>query len=282
MSLIPLTRTVTRQLLTQLDKRPSKWRGQNFLVDPQVVWRSVTLANITPDDTVVEIGPGLGTLTRALLSQGCSLYAVEVDSTLYDYLKKTFQDVSRFHLFHNNAVQFPCAGVTGRFKVVANLPYNISTPWLDAVLSQNNLPESMTLMLQREAALRLTASPGTKHFAAISLMLSALYHPVTMIPVARTSFEPPPKVDSVILHLKKSGNGWPFSAPMRILMRQIFTQRRKQLLSIIRNIDPTLSPTVAELLEAHHVPQTIRPEALPLPFWQTLEEHVTGFVREKD
>ncbi|MDE6576348.1 MAG: 16S rRNA (adenine(1518)-N(6)/adenine(1519)-N(6))-dimethyltransferase RsmA [Opitutales bacterium] len=275
-ALAPLTRTATRQLLGQLDKRPSKWRGQNFLVDPKVVWRSVSLADVHLEDSVVEIGPGLGTLTRALLSRGCTVDAIEVDTMLYDYLRDTFAEIPQFHLTQGDAVRFPYAGFAGNrpFKVVANLPYSISTPWLDAALSQEILPETMTLMLQREAAQRLTAPTGTKHFAAISLMLSALYRLVAMVPVARTSFEPPPKVDSVILHLQKLEHGWRFSEPMRTLVRQIFTQRRKQLVSILRNLDKTFIPVAEDLLRCHGEPITARPEALSLPFWQAFDHRI--------
>ena len=172
---MPLSPTATRDLLAQLGHQPVHRLGQNFLVDGNIVRKSLALAEVAAGDTVVEIGPGLGTLTSALLEAGAVVWAVEMDAVLEGHLAATLgaQYPAAFHLLRGDAVEHPLAGLPGgSCKVVANLPYSIATPWLDAVLS-GNLPTRLVLMLQQEAAERYAAQPGTKSFGAISIFLQA-------------------------------------------------------------------------------------------------------------
>src|ERR1035438_746210 len=175
-----LTPTETRALLARLGHVPKRFLGQNFLVDGNIVRKSLELARISAGDTAVEVGPGLGTLTGALLEAGAEVWAIERDKALFAHLAADL--APRFpktlHLAEGDAVETPLAGLSAErapgCKVVANLPYAISSPWMDAVLS-GSLPSRMVLMLQREAADRYTASPGTRNFGAISIFLQAAY-----------------------------------------------------------------------------------------------------------
>src|SRR6185369_15899966 len=177
---MPLSPSATRDLLASLGHTPKRFLGQNFLVDGNIVRKSLELAQVAPGDTVVEIGPGLGTLTAALLEAGANVWAVEKDRVLHAYLTDTLAPrfPQTFHLIEGDAVELPLAGLTGKpardFKIVANLPYAISTPWLDAVLS-GPLPARLVLMLQLEAAQRYAAQPGSKSFGAISVFLQAAF-----------------------------------------------------------------------------------------------------------
>ena len=263
----------TLEILNTLKQSPKKHLGQNFLVDKNIVRKSLQLANVSAGDNIVEVGPGLGTLTRELLATGCNVFAVEFDKFLFEYLQSTFKNLKNFNIFYGNAVEFPTAGFdsdTKNFKVVANLPYNISTPWFDAILSHTNLPETITVMLQKEAALRLTSDHGSKHFSAISIFLNSAYDVVTIFPVARSSFSPMPKVDSAILHLKKRHSVKIFSSHTKDLIRKIFTQRRKQLLSLVKNFAPEELDQFTRLLENFQLSPTSRPEECPITFWQNL------------
>jgi len=136
-----LTPTATRELLARLGHSPKRFLGQNFLVDGNIVRKSLELAQVAAGDAVVEIGPGLGTLTGALLEAGAEVWAVELDRILHAHLESGLvaQYPGKFHLAEADAVDLPLAGLPpGRApaaKVVANLPYAISTPWMDAVLS---------------------------------------------------------------------------------------------------------------------------------------------------
>jgi 16S rRNA (adenine1518-N6/adenine1519-N6)-dimethyltransferase len=144
---MPLSPTTTRELLTQLNHQPKHFLGQNFLVDGNIVHKSLELAGVSRGDTVVEIGPGLGTLTNALLAAGAEVWAVEKDRQLHAHLLATLAAAQpQLHLMEGDAMDEPLAGLPSTratsFKIVANLPYAIATPWLDAVLA-GPLPERM-------------------------------------------------------------------------------------------------------------------------------------------
>ena len=196
-----LSASTTRSILDEIRHLPNKKLGQNFLIDPNIVRKSLELAKLVAGENVVEVGPGLGTLTFSLLEAGCSVYAVEKDPALYQRLKdiKEKESIGDFDLLSGDAVEFPRANFSERdqpFKIVANLPYAVTTPWMDKILD-GQLPERMVLMVQKEAADRLTASVGTKHFSAISIALHAAYTREKGHAVSKGCFHPAPKVDSV-------------------------------------------------------------------------------------
>lgn len=262
----PLSPSATRQLLLSLGHRPQKLLGQNFLVDGNIVRKSIAMAAIRADDHVVEIGPGLGTLTRALLDAGAIVHAVEFDQRLAAHLRSSLcaQFPERLHLLEADAVAHPMAGFAsaGRdFKVVANLPYAITSPWLDALLA-GPLPSTMVLMLQKEAADRLTATVGTAAFSAITVFLSATHRKLARHPVAKSCFYPVPKVDSTLLALERLPNPQPFHPETRSLLRQLFTQRRKQIAAAARRF-PILASAIDDL--------TLRPDAVPFDAYRKLD-----------
>ena len=268
-----LTPSQTRERLDHLGLRPSKKLGQNFLVDPNIVRKSLDLAQVQAGDTVVEVGPGLGTLTAGLLERGARVFAVELDHRLAAYQREIHGSHPQFHLTEADAMDAPLAGFDGSepFKIVANLPYAISTPWMEKILS-GPLPERMVLMLQKEAAERFTAEPGGKNLGAVSLFLAAAYRKRPGHAVARSCFYPAPDIDSVLLHLERLEQPICFSAETRALMRKFFTQRRKQIGSLARQEkNPRLDAWIAAL-EASGLPATLRPEALPLSAWLRLEQ----------
>gem|GEM_PF-5681692 len=199
---MPLTPTATRDLLAKLGHQPKRFLGQNFLVDGNIVRKSLELAQIHPGDRVIEIGPGLGTLTSALLEAGAEVWAVEKDRNLHEHLTTHLapQFPATFHLTEGDALDYPLANLPlstdastpPAYKIVANLPYAIATPWLDAVLS-GPLPERMVLMLQQEAAQRYVAQPGTKSFGAISIFLQSAYAVAPGHKVEPSCFFPAPR-----------------------------------------------------------------------------------------
>jgi len=233
----PLSPTETRALLESLGHYPVKSLGQNFLVDGNIVRKSLELAQIAPGDVVVEIGPGLGTLTQALLEAGAVVYSIEKDKTLANHIGKiAFESKERLHLLEGDAMDYPLAGLpseTTRFKIVANLPYAISTPWMESVLSGPS-PASMTLMLQKEAAQRFVAPAGSKLFGSISIFLQASFRVSQTHKVANSCFHPKPEVESALLHLESKPDPYRFPRPDRILIRELFTQRRKQIGSLLK------------------------------------------------
>lgn len=272
---MPLSPSATRDLLAQLGHSPKRFLGQNFLVDGNIVRKSLELAEIAAGDQVVEIGPGLGTLTLALLEAGADVWAVEKDRTLHAHLEEQLQPryPERFHLLEGDAVEHPLANLpaeraAGGFKIVANLPYAIATPWLDAVLS-GPLPARMVLMLQLEAAQRYAAQPGTKSFGAISVFLQAAYDVAPGHRVAATCFFPRPDVESHLLHLVRKSRPFVFPAPAKAVIRGCFQQRRKQIGALLRGQlpGPAALARAKELLHTHGLSEQTRPEAIPVSWW---------------
>jgi 16S rRNA (adenine1518-N6/adenine1519-N6)-dimethyltransferase len=279
---MPLSPSATRDLLARLGHRPRRSLGQNFLVDGNIVRKSIELAGIGPGDPVVEIGPGLGTLTSALLEAGAEVWAVEKDLALFSHLSEAIETPSagRLHLMAGDAIDHPLAGMPGDragsgYKIVANLPYAIATPWLDAVLS-GPLPERMVLMLQQEAGLRYTADPGSKSFGAISVFLQAAFESARGHRVAGACFHPRPDVESVLLCLVRRPRPFVFAPAARDLIRRCFQQRRKQIGTLLRAQRREDAAVWMEQLRAAGLPLQTRPEAIPVAQWIRLSELVPG------
>lgn len=276
---MPLSPSDTRELLARLGHEPKQFLGQNFLVDGNIVRKSLELAGIVPGDVVVEIGPGLGTLTTALLEAGAEVWAVEKDRNLHAHLSETLLKThAQFHLLEGDAVEQPLAGFDPNasadqlrhrdFKVVANLPYAIATPWLDEVLS-GPLPSSLVLMLQQEAAQRYAAQPGTKSFGAISIFLQSAYSIAPGHKVASGCFYPRPDVESYLLNLARRPVPFVFSAGAKKLIRACFQQRRKQIRALLRDKLPAEKSAVwLDRLTAAGLGPQARPEQIPLALWQ--------------
>lgn len=272
---MPFSPTKTRELLENLEHQPNKKLGQNFLVDGNIVRKSIELAEVSASDQVVEVGPGLGTLTSAILGTGASLWAVERDATLAAHLREQVID-EKFTLTEGDCLEFPRAGLPDAdagFKIVANLPYAVSTPWMEAVLA-GPLPSRMVLMLQKEAGDRYAAAHGNKSFGAISIFLQSAYEVAGRHLVAAACFYPAPKVDSILLRLDLKENAIRFSTPARECVRRIFTQRRKQLGALCKKDPEPAAKEWFESLVASGLPATIRPEELPLTSWQKLEHFI--------
>ena len=272
---MPLSPTATRELLEQLEHLPNKKLGQNFLVDGNIVRKSIELAEIGPESKVVEVGPGLGTLTKAILSTGAKLYAVERDSTLAEHIRSNvLPDQPNLQLTEGDCLDYPRAELPeadakAGFKIVANLPYAVSTPWMDAILS-GPLPERMVLMLQKEAGDRYIAPHGSKTFGAISIFLQSAYTVHSKHLVSAQCFHPAPKVDSVLLSLSRKADAVYYPTEVRECIRNIFTQRRKQLGALCKK--STYAPALAwfEGLVAKGYSATVRPEEIPVTEWETL------------
>lgn len=271
----PLTLTSTRELLARLGHQPKRFLGQNFLVDGNIVRKSLELAGVRAGDTVIEVGPGLGTLTSALLAAGADVWAVEKDRNLHAHLTETLVPAfpDRFHLLEGDAVEHPLAGFDPRktnrpFKIVANLPYAIATPWLDEVLG-GPLPSGLVLMLQQEAAQRYAAQPGSKSFSGISIFLQAAYDLAPGHKVGGGCFFPKPDVESYLLNLVRKPAPFVFSPAAKQLIRACFQQRRKQIGSLLRGklSDADATAWLAHLSTAGLGPHA-RPEQIPVALWQ--------------
>ncbi len=278
----PYNLNTTRELLAALGHAPKKRLGQNFLVDGNIVRKSLALAEIRAGDVVVEVGPGLGTLTTTLLQAGARVFAVERDPALAAHLRERVAPnyPETFDLKEADAMDFPLAAFpekmpTGTpFKIVANLPYAISTPWTDAVLESGRLPETLVLMLQKEAAERFAAAPGTKNCGALSVFLDAAYAREPGHDVPAQCFFPPPKVGSCLLHLRRRERPVLFGKTARRLIREIFIYRRKQLGATLKKVAADVpAEKIAAWLDAlprFGASALSRPECVPAEAWLAL------------
>lgn len=271
----PLSPSETRKLLEQLGHRPKRKLGQNFLIDGNIVRKSLELAKVEADDHIVEIGPGLGTLTHALLAAGAKVYAVEMDKTLGAYIGETEKNFKgQLDLVRGDALDHPLGNLpesVTEFKIVANLPYAISTPWMAAVL-ESRLPQVMTLMLQKEAAQRYAAQVGGKQFGSISIILQAAYDILPGHDVSGSCFYPKPDVGSTLLHLRLKKKPYLFSLSGRKLIREVFQQRRKQISSLLKQSKRDLSTTWLHNLESLAIAANARPEQIDVEQWIKLDQ----------
>lgn len=176
--------------------------GQHFLFDQGILERIASVALAGPDDTVVEIGPGPGTLTRVLAQRVSRVIAIELDRNLYARLKAELmaEGIHNVELHHGDALRFDYSSL-GRFKVVANIPYQITTPLIFLLLGYKDQIVTMTLTIQREVALRIAAPPGGKAYGVLSLAVQYQGIPSVEFIVPACAFKPPPKVDSACLHI---------------------------------------------------------------------------------
>ncbi len=271
---MPLTPSATRDVLAQLGHQPKRFLGQNFLIDGNIVRKSLELAEVAAGDVVVEVGPGLGTLTSALLEAQAEVWAVEKDEVLAAYLRTTLApNYPSLHLLEGDAIDEPLAALpaeqSAQFKIVANLPYAISTPWMDAVLS-GPLPLRMVLMLQQEAAQRYVAEPGSKQFGAISIFVQSAFVADRGHKVGAGCFYPAPDIESYLLNLARRSAPFLFSTATKLLIRACFQQRRKQIASLLRHKLPDGGAAWLERLPAVGLDGRARPEDIPVAVWQHL------------
>jgi 16S rRNA (adenine1518-N6/adenine1519-N6)-dimethyltransferase len=182
--------------------RPKKSLGQNFLVDPNYVRKIINTAEIMPHETVLEIGPGHGVLTRALAEKAQQVIAIELDRALLKILQEKLADLKNLKLIQADAMTFDYQQLDGPVKVVANLPYNIATPLIFRLFKIRKKLTQMILMLQKEVGQRIVAKPGGKDYGVLSVTLQYYTEPRLMFTVPRTCFVPRPRIDSAIVKLR--------------------------------------------------------------------------------
>ena len=192
---------VTQHILRKFKLRAVKKFGQNFLVDPSIVNGIVKAAKIEPHDRVLEIGPGIGTLTQGLLEAGAEVIAVEIDKKLPAVLAQTLSGYSKFQLVTGDILRTNILKLMGEkpFKVVANLPYYITTPILMAIFKQKLPITLLTVMVQKEVAERMTATPGTKAYGSLSVAMQYYTQVKIALNVSARSFLPQPDVESAVV-----------------------------------------------------------------------------------
>lgn len=265
--------TSARQLLLEYGLEPHKGLGQNFLLDRGALGRIVAAAEIQPGDRVLEIGPGLGVLTRALAEAGASVVAVELDRGLVGLLQDKLADLAQVRIIHQDILKADIGQLAGGapYKVVANLPYNITSAALRHALEAAPRPALLVVMVQKEVAQRIVAEPGEMSLLAVSVQLYG--RPRIMAHVPAGSFYPRPKVDSSILRIKTFPTldiPEPDIPRFFALARAGFAQRRKQLRNTLSKGLNLPADAVEEKLRRCDIDPQRRAETLTLPEWKRL------------
>lgn len=257
--------------------------GQNFLTDAKVLEKIIKAAEVGPDDTVLEIGPGIGTLTQYLAGSAGSVAAVEIDRNLLPVLAETLDGFDNVEVINADILKTDIAGIAARknggrpLKVVANLPYYITTPIIMTLLESGAPIASITVMVQKEVADRMTAVPGSAGYGALSLAVQYYCETRIAAEVDPGSFIPRPEVMSAVVHMKKRAE-----PPVHVrdedlmfqLIRASFNQRRKKLTNGIANF-PGLGYTKEDVAKALHmlgIREDVRGENLSLAQFAALSD----------
>ncbi len=250
--------------------RAKRSLGQNFLVDPNIQRRIVAALDARPDDTVLEVGPGTGALTRYLAGTVERLVAVELDDALAEALQGELGRTPGVQIVHANALELDLGallqGATSPI-IVGNIPYNITTPLIFHLLDTEPPPRTIVLMIQREVADRMLAAPGGKEYGALSVGVRAIADVERLFNVGKSAFWPPPEVMSTVIRLTPHAPRRLTRAEerdLRTLTRVTFSWRRKQLQKILRSAPAyALSPEAVSALAAQTgLDFEARPESL--------------------
>ncbi len=275
--------TNTLEIIRKYDFAFQKRFGQNFLIDGNVVEKIVNQAGVTKEDFVLEVGPGIGTMTQVLCEHAREVAAVEIDKSLIPILKETLSPYDNVTVINEDILKVDVNELAlekngGRpIKVVANLPYYITTPIIMGLFESHVPIDSITIMVQKEVADRMQVGPGTKDYGALSLAVRYYARPEIVLKVPASCFMPRPKVDSAVIRLKKHEQPTVDVADeglMFAIIRAAFNQRRKTLLNALSNSgelsgrsDRKSKEELAAVIEAAGLNPTVRGEAL------TLEEY---------
>ena len=247
--------------------RPNKSLGQHFLVDKLSLEDIMASAEPTLTDTVLEIGPGLGVMTRPLTQKAGHVVAVETDAVLADLLRRDAPD--NLTVVESDILRYDVRQLPTGYKVIANIPYYVTSKIFRLLIESPNPPSVMSVLIQKEVAERITAQPGKMSVLALSVQ----YYGTTRITsvVERHKFWPAPAVDSAVLQVKLTGPAFPADRTRLFrLIKAGFGEKRKQLRNALAgglNISLELSATV---VAAAHLESTVRAQELALPDWQRL------------
>lgn len=264
----------TKEIIEKYKFRLSKSLGQNFLVDGNTVDKMLEIAEIDSQDRVLEVGPGIGTLTQMLCEKAGTVLAIEKDRQLIPILKEdTLKTYENLTVLHGDILKEDLAAIVHEafedksFKLVANLPYYITTPIIMRFLEEDLPVTSIVVMIQKEVAERMQAVPGTKSYGALSVAVQYYAEPEIMGHVSRHVFIPSPKVDSIIIRLKVRKNPAVVLSDKKFFFETVkasFAMRRKTLFNSLRKAMPYEESVILKTLEAVGIDPQRRGETLSI------------------
>lgn len=259
-------------------------RGQNFLVDKNILAKIVETAGIKPSETILEVGPGMGALTEELVKRAKAVIAVEIDKDLFSHLSERFIDCKNLSLIKDDILNIDISSLlhdvssfkfqVSRYSIVANLPYNITSRFFRKFLEAEPQPERMTVLVQKEVASRMTARPPDMNLLALSVQLFCDVK--VAFGVSRSCFRPKPKVESAVVNLLIHPERAERVEWVLRLAKTAFSQKRKQCAQTIgKKLDIPLA-TIRDAFQKADIGSRARAEEISLKQWLALAEHV-GF-----
>lgn len=273
----------TMEIISKYNFNFKKDFGQNFLIDGNVLQRIVECAEVTADDTVIEIGPGIGSMTQYLCRAAKHVIAIEIDKTLIPILEETLGEYDNIKIINEDVLKVDLKAIAEEYnggkpvKVVANLPYYITTPIIMGLFEKDVPIDSITVMVQKEVADRMQVGPGTKDYGALSLAVQYYSKPHIVLNVSPECFVPKPKVGSAVIrmdkykepHVKARDSKFMFK-----IIRAAFNQRRKTLANALKN-SAELSldkESIESAIRELGLSPTVRGEALTLEEFARLSD----------
>ena len=269
------TPSATKEIINKYSFAFQKKFGQNFLIDSNVLESIIRGAEITKDDFVLEIGPGIGTMTQYLCEAARQVVAVEIDKMLIPILEDTLSEYDNVEVINQDVLKVDIKSLAEEknngkpIKAVANLPYYITTPIIMGLFESGVPIDSITIMVQKEVADRMQTGPGSKDYGALSLAVQYYATAKVILNVSATCFMPRPNVDSAVIKLTRHKEPTVNVADEKLMFKIIrasFNQRRKTLVNGLKN-SPELSfskEQIVKAIEKIGKPETIRGEALTL------------------
>jgi 16S rRNA (adenine1518-N6/adenine1519-N6)-dimethyltransferase len=258
--------------------------GQNFLTDQNILDNIANSAEITKEDLVIEIGPGLGSLTEKLVNQAGFVLCYEIDNELIPVLKSNLKNYDNYEVINKDILEVDINSDIDKYKgnyknvyVVANLPYYITTPIILGLLSQTDKITRYVMMMQLEVAQRITGKPSTKDYNALSIAIQYRATAKTVVKVPRTVFIPEPNVDSAVVRLDLYEQK-PYQAKDEVfffkLIREAFSQRRKTLANNLSSIMP--KEKTYEMLNKLNIKESVRSEELTILDFISISDYITN------
>jgi len=261
--------------------KPQKYLGQNFLKDPDIAAKICAAAEIIKSETILEIGPGTGILTEELIKTGAQVLTVEKDYDLITKLQKLYKNTKNLKIIHQDILWFDTSQFKS-YKVVANIPYSITSPLIRKFLEAENKPEIIVLMVQKEVAERITAKPGDSARGLLTLMVEFYASSEILFEVSRQEFYPVPKVDSAVIKIRPYHKPHFGSEGKKVKPELFFKVVKAGFSAKRRQIHNSLAATlqmdknqVNEILEKSSIDPALRAEDLTFEQWRELVDHLS-------
>ena len=264
--------TTIKNLLSKYAAKPFKGFGQNFLVNRDILNKIIAAADISPKDTVLEIGPGIGTLTQELAKKAKKVVAVEKDGKMVEILKETLKEFKNTRVIQGDILKTGNLNLKN-YKVVANLPYNITSPVIRKFLESKNPPREMILMVQKEVAKRICAKPPDMNLLAVSVQFYS--QPKILFYVSKNNFWPRPKVDGAILRISRIHTNLPRIDTNLFfnIAKAGFSQPRKNILNNLSKVLKLKKEETKCWLKEYNIDYNRRAETLDMKDWLELTKN---------